>query len=192
MSSFGGVGRLNQPWHYKMGPLALLSWLITCLTFGFMEDISTVNGVVFHQLCWWWVGRRDDRSWSTGNQPSWHLCCNSRFSGLTLEVPKRANTFGAILAIPILFFCNPFYKCVFSWLSRESRFLFAIRHHLVLYRLVHMVFRYNLKHERDQSSQTSLKPRGSSRDQEYIRSAEVALNSRCQVGGETGRRVQWM
>jgi hypothetical protein len=122
-----------------------------------------------------------------------HLCCNSRFSGLTLEaVPKRANTFGAILAILMLFFCNPFYKCVFSWLSRESRFLFAIRHQLVLYRLVHMVFRYNLKHERDQSSQTSLKPRGSSRDQEYIRSAEVALNSRCQVGGETGRRVQWM
>lgn len=74
-------------------------------------DISTVNGVIFfinyvdgvffHQLCWWRIGRRDDRSWSAGNQASWHLCCNSRFSGLTLEVPKRANTFGAILAIPM-------------------------------------------------------------------------------------------
>jgi hypothetical protein len=159
-----------------------------------MGDISTVSewGVFFINYV---DGELDEGMIGVDQQETnrVHLCCNSRFSGLTLEaVPKRANTFGAILAILMLFFCNPFYKCVFSWLSRESRFLFAIRHQLVLYRLVHMVFRYNLKHERDQSSQTSLKPRGSSRDQEYIRSAEVALNSRCQVGGETGRRVQWM
>ena len=129
-----------------------------------MGDISTVSEWVF--FINYVDGELDEGMIGVDQQETnrVHLCCNSRFSGLTLEVPKRANTFGAILA----------------------------RHQLVLYRLVHMVFRYNLKHERDQSSQTSLKPRGSSRDQEYIRSAEVALNSRCQVGGETGRRVQWM
>ena len=89
-----------------------------------MGDISTVSEWVF--FINYVDGELDEGMIGVDQQETnrVHLCCNSRFSGLTLEVPKRANTFGAILAILMLVFVIHFTSvCFLGYLEKPVFYL---------------------------------------------------------------------